>query len=37
MKGASEWDRLAGSLNELAIVYGTTFPDARWRRRPSHR
>ncbi len=26
MKGASEWNRLAGSLNELAIVYGTTFP-----------
>jgi hypothetical protein len=26
MKGASEWNRLAGSLNELAVVYGTTFP-----------
>jgi hypothetical protein len=26
MKGASEWNRLATSLSELAIVYGTTFP-----------
>jgi hypothetical protein len=26
MKGASEWNRLASSLNELAAVYGTTFP-----------
>jgi hypothetical protein len=26
MKGASEWNRLAASLTELAAVYGTTFP-----------
>ena len=26
MKGASEWNRLAGSLNQLAVAYGTTFP-----------
>ena len=26
MKGASEWNRLASSLNQLAAVYGTTFP-----------
>jgi hypothetical protein len=24
--GASEWNRLAGSLNDLAAVYGTTMP-----------
>jgi hypothetical protein len=24
--GASEWNRLAGSLSELAAVYGTSFP-----------
>ena len=26
MKGASEWDRLAGSLGRLARAYGATFP-----------
>jgi hypothetical protein len=26
MKGASEWDRLAGSLTTLAAAYATTFP-----------
>jgi hypothetical protein len=26
MKGASEWNRLASSLNALAAAYGTTFP-----------
>jgi len=26
LDGASEWNRLAGSLSELAVVYGTTFP-----------
>ena len=39
MKGASEWNRLAGSLGELAIAYGTTFPtpdDAAVRRIGDH-
>jgi hypothetical protein len=26
MKGASEWDRLAGQLSTLAAAYGTSFP-----------
>jgi hypothetical protein len=26
MKGASEWNKLAGSLGQLAAAYGTTFP-----------
>jgi hypothetical protein len=26
LKGASEWNRLAASLSELAIAYGTAFP-----------
>lgn len=25
-KGASEWNRFAGSLNDLAVAYGTVFP-----------
>jgi hypothetical protein len=39
MKGASEWNRLAASLTELAGVYGTTFPipdDAAVRRVGDH-
>ena len=26
MKGMSEWNKLEGSLNDLAVAYGTTFP-----------
>jgi hypothetical protein len=39
MKGGSEWGRLASSLNELAVAYGTTFPtpdDATVRRIGDH-
>jgi hypothetical protein len=39
LKGASEWNRLAASLTELAGVYGTTFPtpdDAAVRRIGDH-
>ena len=39
IKGGSEWTRLAGSLNDLAVAYGTTFPtpdDATVRRIGDH-